>query len=281
MKKTFTIMMAAMLMAAMTAWAGEVATLTPRRPFVLPGALAEIIITNDLTEKYSDGIWHLTADAQKWIEYNYEGTIEGGTIQQTNRANVWYDIFDETTDTMIVTSAEKEWGGYLTVTSKTGSRDGLMVVGKSRYPTFYVTGTDKAKFYFSGSASKQGYPQLLVFELGEATPIIVCTGDYGLTKKTWDRSTLLIADGLDKAKSYKIMVRTVFVDETTNSYTYEGGDLVLQVIKFYGDPEDPVAVNDIPALGTDGYFTLDGRKIQGTPTKRGIYIKAGKKVLVK
>ena len=241
MKKLFAM---AALVAASVSVSAEV---TPRAPIVPWGAQAEIIITNDLTEKYSDGSWHLTADAQQWIEYSYDGTTEGGTIQQTNRNNVWFDFYDEATDTMIVTSAEKNWGGYLSVTNKAGSKDGLMVVGKDRYPAFYVTGTDKAKFYFSGSASKAGYPQIEVYEVGGETPVATYTGDYPLTKSTWDHSTLLIADGLDKAKSYKIVARTMALDAETSTYTYEGNDVVLQVVKFYGDQapmrEDGVIIN--------------------------------------
>ncbi|MBQ3632391.1 MAG: DUF4957 domain-containing protein [Prevotella sp.] len=242
MKKLFA--MATLAVAAMSANAQEV---TPRSPIVPWGAQAEIIITNDLTEKYSDGSWHLTADAQKWVEYNYDGTTEGGTIQQTNRNNVWFDFYDETTDTMIVTSEAKAWGGYLSVFSKAGIKDGLLVVGKNRYPSFYVTGTDKAKFYFSGSASKAGYPQVEVYEVGAETPVATYTGDFALTKSTWDHSTLLIADGLDKAKSYKIVCRTMMLDAETNTYNYEGNDIVLQVVKFYGDQaglrEDGLIIN--------------------------------------
>ena len=219
-------------MLALSVNAQEVA---PRTPVVSWGAQAEIIITNDLTEKYGDGNWCLTADAQQWIEYSYDGTTDGGTVQTSNRNNVWFDFNSEAEgcDDMIVTSEELNWGGYLSVINKAGSKDGLMVVGKNRYPTFYVTGTDKAKFYFSGASGTKGYPQIEVYEVGSATPVATYTGDYGLTKSTWDHSTLLIADGLNKAKSYKIVARTMaLVDD---SYTYEGGDVVLQVVKFYGD----------------------------------------------
>lgn len=220
--------------AALVAGMSASAEVTPRTPVVPWGAQAEIIITNDLTQQNSDGSWSLNADAQKWITTTYDGE-ESTTVQQTNRANVWYDFYDETTDTMIVTSADKNWGGYLTVTNKAGSTSGLIVVGANRYPHFFVTGTDKAKFYFSGSASKAGYPQIEVYEVGSETPVITKTGDIALTKSTWDKSTLLIADGLDKAKSYEIVCRSMALNAETSEYTYEGGDIVLQVVKFYGD----------------------------------------------
>ena len=220
--------------AALVAGMSASAEVTPRTPVVPWGAQAETIITNDLTQQNSDGSWSLTADAQKWITTTYDGE-ESTLVQQTNRPNVWYDFYDETTDTMIVTSADKNWGGYLTVTNKAGSTSGLIVVGKNRYPHFFVTGTDKAKFYFSGSAGTAGYPQIEVYEVGSETPVITKTGDFALTKKTWDHSTLLIADGLDKTKNYEIVCRTMALNAETTEYTYEGGDIVLQVVKLYGD----------------------------------------------
>ena len=240
--------------AALVAGMSASAEVTPRTPVVPWGAQAEIIATNDLTQQNSDGSWSLTNGAKQWIEYSYDGTTENGTIQQTNRANLWFNYFSETTttykayaedgetiidkeiscDEMIIGSAASNWGGYLTVTNKAGSTSGLIVVGANRYPHFFVTGTDKAKFYFSGSASKAGYPQIEVYEVGSETPVITKTGDIALTKSTWDKSTLLIADGLDKAKSYEIVCRSMNkVDDTT--FGYEGGDIVLQVVKFYGD----------------------------------------------
>ena len=240
--------------AALVAGMSASAEVTPRTPIVPWGAQAETIITNDLTQQNSDGSWSLNADAQKWITTTYDGE-ESTLVQQTNRANVWYDFYSETTttykayaedgetiidkeiscDEMIIGSAASNWGGYLTVTNKAGSTSGLIVVGANRYPHFFVTGTDKAKFYFSGSASKAGYPQIEVYEVGSETPVITKTGDIALTKSTWDKSTLLIADGLDKAKSYEIVCRSMALNAETGEYTHEGGDIVLQVVKFYGD----------------------------------------------
>lgn len=245
MKKLFAT--AALVVAAMSVSA----EVTPRVPLVPWGAQAEIIITSDLTQKNSDGSWSLNADAQQWITTTYQSgeDIYNDTtlVQQTNRNNVWYDFYDEATDTMIVTSAEKNWGGYLSVLNKAGVKDGLIVVGANRYPAFYVTGTDKAKFYFSGSASKAGYPQIEVYEVGAEEPVAKYTGDIALTKSTWDKSTLLIAEGLDKTKSYKIVARTMALNAETNEYTYEGGDIVLQVVKLYGDQapmrEDGLIIN--------------------------------------
>ena len=44
---------------------------------------------------------------------------------------------------------------------------------------------------------------------------------------------------------------------------------------------DDDAINNIIGTQNDSYFTLDGRMLQTIPSQRGIYINAGKKVLVK
>ena len=224
--------------------------ITPHTPVKAKASdYAEIILTNDLTKKWSDNSWTLTDEAKTWVVYNYDDATDGD-IQQTNRANVWFDYASEYEgcDTMIVTSEAKGWGGYYTVTSETNGTSGLLVVGKTRYPEFNITGTEKAKFYFSGSASTAGYAQVEVYE-GDATePVQKKTGDIALTKSTWDKSTLLIVDGLDKEKTYKIVARTVNADGA-----YEGGDIVLQVVKLY--PENlpakirPVDIEVSPASG--------------------------------
>jgi hypothetical protein len=34
-------------------------------------------------------------------------------------------------------------------------------------------------------------------------------------------------------------------------------------------------------FSTDGWFTLDGRRLDGQPTRKGLYIHQGKKIVVK
>jgi len=225
-------------------------TITPHTPVKAKASdYAEIIQTNDLTKKWSDGSWTLTDEAKTWVVYNYDGATEGD-IQKTNRNSVWFDFESEYEgcDTMIVTSEAKGWGGQFYAVSKTNGNDGLMIVGKTRYPEFNITGTEKAKFYFYGSAGTAGYAQIEVYEEGATEPVQKKTGDIALTKKTWDKSTLLIVDGLDKEKNYKIVARSVDAEGA-----YEGGDIVLQVVKLY--PENlpakvrPVDIEVSPASG--------------------------------
>ncbi|MBQ9357626.1 MAG: DUF4957 domain-containing protein [Prevotella sp.] len=233
MKKLFA--MAAFAAAALSVSAQLPEGITAHAPLVPWGAQAETVITNDLTTN-ATGKWYLTDEAQKWVVYERDGVFASDNeVQQTNRNSVWFDIYDETTDTMIVTGAEKNWGGQIAVTSKTGSNAGLIVVGKTRAPHFYVTGTDKAKFYFYGSAGTAGYARIEVFEAGATDPFMTLQGTKAQTKKTWSDGELLIAEGLDKTKTYEFVAHTMALNAETGEYTYEGGDIVLQVVKFYGD----------------------------------------------
>ena len=209
--------MAAFLAAAMGVNAQ--AEVTPRAPQIPWGATAEVVITNDLTEQHADGSWYLTEAAQKWVTYESDAAP---IVQQTNRANVWYDIYSDV-DTMIVTSAEKNWGGYLTVTSKTGSTSGLIVVGKTRMPHFNVTGTELIKLFFSGSSGTKGQPQMVIIDKETKDTVVNIISEKQLTKSTWDTSEMLKAK-LDKSKSYEVIAMTAGGQ----------GDIVLQAIRLYG-----------------------------------------------
>ncbi|MCR5641767.1 MAG: DUF4957 domain-containing protein [Prevotella sp.] len=226
MKKTL-FAMAAFLAAAMGVNAQT--EVTPRAPQIPWGATAEVVITSDLTEQHADGSWYLTSDAQKWVTYESD---QAPMVQQTNRANVWYDIYSDV-DTMIVTSAEKNWGGYLTVTSKAGSTSGLMVVGKTRFPHFFVTGTEQIKLFFSGSSGTKGQPQMVILDKETRDTVVNIVSEKQLTKSTWDTSEMLKAK-LDKSKSYEVIAKTAG----------NQGDIVLQAIRLYGG-EAQLGTNEI------------------------------------
>lgn len=195
----------------------------PKAPAIPWGsdAKAELVITSDLTEQHSDGSWYLTKAAQQWITYESD---QAPLVQQTNRANVWYDVWSDV-DTMIVTGAEKNWGGYFTVTSRKGLLNGLIIVGKTRMPHFFVKDAEQIKLFFSGSAGTAGQPQIVVKDLTTGEIVKDETSDVQLTKSTWDTSVMLKAE-LDKSKSYEVIAKT----------GGSQGDLVLQALRIYGDP---------------------------------------------
>ena len=47
------------------------------------------------------------------------------------------------------------------------------------------------------------------------------------------------------------------------------------------DIEDETRLDLIPTTSETGWYTLDGRPLQGKPAQRGIYITSGRKVMVK
>ena len=59
--------------------------------------------------------------------------------------------------------------------------------------------------------------------------------------------------------------------------------LDYKAIMLYFNYNDPDGIRDIKDSKNlnDSWYTLDGRKLQGKPTQRGIYIKDGKKMLIK
>ena len=57
--------------------------------------------------------------------------------------------------------------------------------------------------------------------------------------------------------------------------TKEIGEFVLS----FGDETTGVTAVDSGELTVDSYYSIDGRRLQGEPTKKGIYIKNGKKVI--
>jgi hypothetical protein len=68
----------------------------------------------------------------------------------------------------------------------------------------------------------------------------------------------------------------------------EGALLARRLTSFsidFGDGEETgiISVHDsgFTVNGSDMWYTLDGRKLQGKPTQRGIYINNGKKVVIK
>ena len=55
-------------------------------------------------------------------------------------------------------------------------------------------------------------------------------------------------------------------------------------MKFFtnlGDDDDPTAIANINAKDSDEWYDLNGRKLAGKPSMKGIYVNGGRKVTVK
>jgi hypothetical protein len=58
----------------------------------------------------------------------------------------------------------------------------------------------------------------------------------------------------------------------------------LDEVLITANSTDPTSIQNVQHsmnVQTDAWFTLDGRMLQGVPTKKGVYIKNGKKMIIK
>ena len=71
---------------------------------------------------------------------------------------------------------------------------------------------------------------------------------------------------------------TLYVPEgTVEKYKATGGWKNFNKILVIGTGINALSVNE----SVDSYYTLDGRKVQGQPAEKGVYIVNGRKVVIK
>ena len=104
---------------------------------------------------------------------------------------------------------------------------------------------------------------------------------------------LIVKNSNIHAKSYYLAISDFTGGITLESCAIADGCVISEdgasIVNALGNEATEVTINKIDddaikdVIGTqkDSYFTLDGRKLQSAPSQPGIYIKAGKKVLVK
>jgi hypothetical protein len=61
----------------------------------------------------------------------------------------------------------------------------------------------------------------------------------------------------------------------------EAAQACQQVLDFGEDATGIVSMEDVRSQMSDAWYTLDGRKLQGEPTTKGVYVKNGKIVVIK
>jgi len=153
--------------------------------------------------------------------------------------------------------------------------------------------------------------------LPAGTPVLLnassgtCNGTYHLKKTTGDVpsdcSTNYIGKGESDARDYESLLTgntAIYVLRGDKFYRAYSGTLLANRC-YIAKPVDPSPPSSAPALltigfgggdvtsinmiedenngasGTGNWYTLDGRKLQSQPTKKGIYIRDGKKVIIK
>lgn len=76
----------------------------------------------------------------------------------------------------------------------------------------------------------------------------------------------------------------VYIPAFRSYFLPKTGNSAKSLNMIFGDFDDTTGISQIKTIdrdGTERYYDLSGRPIQGKPTQRGIYIKNGKKILVK
>lgn len=76
----------------------------------------------------------------------------------------------------------------------------------------------------------------------------------------------------------------VYIPAFRSYFLPKTGNSAKSLNMIIGDFDDTTGISQIKTIdrdGTERYYDLSGRPIQGKPTQRGIYIKNGKKILVK
>ena len=119
------------------------------------------------------------------------------------------------------------------------------------------------------------------FDLGEEESITF-KGTY--TKTIFagtDKSILFV--GADNKLNYPLAGATI---GAFRSYFTLAGLTVSEAngVKFFtnlGDDDDPTAIVNINAKDSDEWYDLNGRKLAGKPSMKGIYVNGGRKVTVK
>ena len=78
---------------------------------------------------------------------------------------------------------------------------------------------------------------------------------------------------------------SLFNDTNTSETKYPAGKAmpaIAELKNFLGNPTGIETINREPlTVNQDAWYTLDGRKLVGKPTTKGIYIQNGKKKIVR
>ena len=147
---------------------------------------------------------------------------------------------------------------------------------------------DEMIYWLNGDRSpKKGggqyYHSLEVSQLSDGSYRFLCGSQQDKTFKGNDGEILVfqvnvaadMADG-----DYPILLKNLKLTETDISKFYTA-DLIETTVTI-GDGASGIRtnVNDNDNVN-DGWYTIDGRKLQGKPTQKGVYIMNGRKVVIK
>ncbi|MBQ7741414.1 MAG: hypothetical protein IJT90_00585 [Bacteroidaceae bacterium] len=96
-----------------------------------------------------------------------------------------------------------------------------------------------------------------------------------------DNVNLYLLDGLNSNSSYRLYFSFHTNDNGNGRATYPSDGSMFQLNFSTGEITGIAPMVNAQRSMSNDYYTLDGRRINGQPTTRGIYIRGGKKILVK
>ena len=121
----------------------------------------------------------------------------------------------------------------------------------------------------------------------EGLETVQMVGTYSPVSVTADDKSILFL-GAANTLYYSTIERQISSCRAYFSVPYIKGNAEAKVYAFAlsFDDEDATGISLTPSLspkgeGSDYWYTIDGRKLSGKPSQRGMYINKGKKILVK
>jgi hypothetical protein len=131
-------------------------------------------------------------------------------------------------------------------------------------PSIIIDGETLLTFRAAGWANDG---EALTLTLSGDDGVTLSETDLEMVKSQWTDYQLVL-DGKGTVKITFTPAKRFFLDE----------------VLITANSTDPTGIQNVQHsmnVQTDAWFTLDGRMLQGVPTKKGVYIKNGKKMIIK
>ena len=244
-------------------------------------ALLDQAISNNITLKdrtlYKDGDWNTLClpfalgNAMADEGHHFDGTLlEGATVMQLSALSSGLSSGGELTLTFINALSIEAGKPYIV---KWASADNLVnpvfngvnIINTEPTPVEFEFEGNSAKCQFVGN-----YAPLEITEAANRNNIVVLAGGNKLGYTTSDR-TIENGKALGAFRAYFYIPEK---DGTTGASSF--------VLNF-GDEETTTGIvdNKRETITNNHWYSLDGRKLDGKPTQKGLYIVNGKKVVIK
>ena len=116
--------------------------------------------------------------------------------------------------------------------------------------------------------------------------LVGVTEDTELSPTTGNKTNFILANGSHGIGFYKLSdTRTINAGKAYLSLPTRAVQNLANGIGLGFEDEETTGISLTPSLSPEGegsgYYTIDGRKLNGKPTQKGVYIMNGKKIVIK